>query len=56
MFGLLFIPEDGGSMFLRNIHELPLDYTTAHPDTVPFNKGIILTCKVRKFFKCIKNP
>jgi hypothetical protein len=31
LLGLLFNPEDGGSMFLQNIDKLLLDYTASHP-------------------------
>jgi hypothetical protein len=30
LFGLLFDPEDGGSMFLQNVVELLLDYNALY--------------------------
>jgi hypothetical protein len=30
LLGLLFYPEDGGSMFLRNVDELLSDYTSSY--------------------------
>jgi hypothetical protein len=46
MFELLFSPEDGGRMILRNICEFPLDYTAAHPLTqCPSSKVLLLTSK-----------
>jgi hypothetical protein len=31
LLGSLFSPEDGGSTFLRNIHERLLEYMASHP-------------------------
>jgi hypothetical protein len=33
LLGLLFDPEDGGSVFLQNVSELIPDYTVSHPRT-----------------------
>jgi hypothetical protein len=34
LLGLLFYPENRGSMFLQNGSELPFDYTAPHPERV----------------------
>jgi hypothetical protein len=31
LLGILFEPEDGGSMFLQNVGELRPGYTASHP-------------------------
>jgi hypothetical protein len=34
MIGVLFCPEDGGDMFLRNVRSLSPDYTSLYPTTI----------------------
>jgi hypothetical protein len=41
-FGLLFYPEDGGSMFFRNVGNLVLDYTPSHTRNNTFILTVVL--------------
>jgi hypothetical protein len=50
LLGLLFYPDDGGDMFLRNVGRLSADYRTLYPRRQFFGMVIRFTLAVYKGF------
>jgi hypothetical protein len=53
LFGLLFVPEDGGNVFLRSVGKLLVDYTASLPEDRAPKTSVLLkvTSSIRNFIE-----